>query len=69
FRDTTRIASGSPEMWRDISAQNRGNIISAIDRMIGEMVAIKGLMAEERSSSNAVHDYLEEAKRARDGLS
>ena len=24
FRDFTRIAAGSPEMWRDISAANRG---------------------------------------------
>lgn len=31
FRDTTRIASGNTEMWRDICASNREEIISSID--------------------------------------
>jgi prephenate dehydrogenase len=30
FRDTTRIASGSPEMWRDIVMANRGPIIEVL---------------------------------------
>lgn len=31
FRDTTRIASGNTEMWRDICGTNREEIISSID--------------------------------------
>jgi prephenate dehydrogenase len=31
FRDTTRIASGSPEMWRDIALANRQNLIDALN--------------------------------------
>lgn len=31
LRDTTRVAAGSPEMWRAISEQNRDEILRAID--------------------------------------
>ncbi|HTZ18007.1 MAG TPA: prephenate dehydrogenase/arogenate dehydrogenase family protein [Dissulfurispiraceae bacterium] len=30
FRDTTRIAASSPELWRDIAMMNRGNLIRVI---------------------------------------
>lgn len=68
FRDTTRVASGSPEMWRDISALNRENIMSAVDRMIDELALLKKLMEEDPSRPDAVGGYLEAAKAARDGL-
>lgn len=32
FRDTTRVALGSPEMWRDIGLANRGALLEALDR-------------------------------------
>jgi prephenate dehydrogenase len=31
FRDTTRIAASSPELWRDISIMNRHNLIRVLD--------------------------------------
>jgi len=31
FRDTTRIAASSPELWRDISTMNRHNLVRVID--------------------------------------
>ncbi len=35
FRDTTRVASGSPELWRDILLANNAEV----DRALGEYVA------------------------------
>ncbi|BDU50740.1 prephenate dehydrogenase [Haliovirga abyssi] len=37
FRDTTRIAAGSPEMWRDICLTNRDKILYAIDKFKKEL--------------------------------
>jgi prephenate dehydrogenase len=36
FRDTTRIASGSPEMWRDIALANRKNLGRAMKDFVSE---------------------------------
>lgn len=37
FRDTTRIASGSPEMWRDIAVANRANLAKSLGELIAEL--------------------------------
>ncbi len=34
FRDFTRIAASSPEMWKDICIMNRDNLIPMIDRYV-----------------------------------
>jgi prephenate dehydrogenase len=34
FRDFTRIAASSPEMWRDICLMNRDNLVQMIDRYV-----------------------------------
>jgi len=35
FKDWTRIASSSPEMWRDICLANRAELLRALDRFSG----------------------------------
>jgi prephenate dehydrogenase len=41
FRDTTRIASGSPEMWRDISLANRRQMLAALDAYIERLREVR----------------------------
>ena len=41
FRDFTRIAASSPEMWRDICLMNRDNLIPMIDRYLSALNRFK----------------------------
>ena len=41
FRDTTRIASGSPEMWRDIAMANRENLSCALETLVKDLQAFR----------------------------
>ena len=64
FRDTTRIASGSPEMWRDIAVSNRTNLIRALNRFAADLKRFR--QALQRSDARVVSRVLESAKRRRD---
>ena len=44
FRDFTRIAGSSPEMWRDISLANRESLLSEISAYQDELVKLKTLL-------------------------
>lgn len=69
FLDVTRVSSGSPDMWRDIAVHNRENLVRALDRMIAELGALKELIATDDPTARAVREYLDNAKKTRDGLS
>ena len=45
FRDFTRIAAGSPEMWRDIALANRGALLVEIDRYGDALDRARALVA------------------------
>jgi prephenate dehydrogenase len=45
FRDFTRIAAGSPEMWRDIALANRDALLAEIDRYGDELARARALVA------------------------
>jgi prephenate dehydrogenase len=66
FRDTTRVASGSPTMWTEIAMENREALREPLERMsaeISEMLAfLDGLKHEE------LLQCLERAKKLRDAL-
>jgi prephenate dehydrogenase len=46
FRDVSRLASGNPEMSRDICLTNQEGIVHWIDQFISELTAFKGLIQE-----------------------
>lgn len=64
FRDTTRIASGSPEMWRDIALANRKNISQSVDQFISELKKFQSALG--KSDSAAVEKFFATAKVRRD---
>lgn len=45
FRDFTRIAASSPEMWRDISLANRDALVAAIDAYRSQLDAVAAMVA------------------------
>jgi prephenate dehydrogenase len=45
FRDFTRIASSSPEMWRDICVGNRDALLAEIDAYAQALAALRALVA------------------------
>ena len=65
FRDTTRIASGSPEMWRDIVLANRKNVSQSVDAFVAELKKFQ--TALKKSDGQAVEKFFATAKTRRDG--
>jgi prephenate dehydrogenase len=64
FRDTTRVASGSPEMWRDIALANRKHLDSALGTFISELQRFRRTL--QNSDENAIVEFFESAKARRD---
>ena len=44
FRDSTRIAAGSPDLWTGIFTQNRDVLLSLIDDIVGNLSEFKTLL-------------------------
>ncbi len=65
FRDTTRIAGGSPEMWRDICLANSRHLLRALE---GFTEGLKGFrIALEKGDAALIERFFQEAKQLRDG--
>ena len=64
FRDTTRIASGSPEMWRDISLANRKNLARSLDAFVSELKQFQTVL--KRGDAKSVEHFFATAKQYRD---
>ncbi|WP_019242019.1 MULTISPECIES: prephenate dehydrogenase [Bacillus] len=66
FRDVTRIASSSPEMWRDILLHNREVLLSLMNEWIKEMEEVKSYIYN--NDSQHIFDFFSKAKEFRDEL-
>jgi prephenate dehydrogenase len=64
FRDTTRVASGSPAMWRDIVMENRRNLSRVLGVFIADLEELKHALDE--GDARSVEEFLETAQRRRE---
>lgn len=64
FRDTTRVASGPPEMWTEILRSNHTAVRASVEAMIEKLREIATLLDHDASMT----DILTQAKTQRDQL-
>jgi prephenate dehydrogenase len=63
FRDFTRIAGSSPEMWRDISLANHAALLGELDTYMAQLAVLRGMLAE--CNGSAIEAVYANAQRAR----
>lgn len=66
FRDVTRIAASSPEMWQSICSSNRKQLVALMDMYQDKLDALKKIIESE--DKDALLDYFGTAKEYRDSL-
>ena len=66
LRDTTRIAGSDPELWRTILAQNRTEVLAALDFYLGELQGLRAALAE--GDLAAVTEVLQRGRAYRAGI-
>jgi len=64
FRDTTRIASGSPEMWRDICLANRKNLTRVLGVFIEDLQEFQ--LALDSGDAKTVQEFFAQARERRE---
>lgn len=63
FRDFTRIAGSSPEMWRDISLTNQHAILTELDAYLAQLTRFRDQLAA--GDGDAMYAMFSNAQRAR----
>ncbi len=67
FRDTTRVASGPPELWTGILQANRAAVLDALDAMLAKLTDFRQTLAQT-DNEEQLHQALAEAKQMRDSI-
>ena len=63
FRDTTRIAGSSPEMWRDIALANREHLGRSLGVLVADLQEFQRALDEQDAA--AVEDFFSKARTRR----
>jgi prephenate dehydrogenase len=66
FKDMSRIAKSSPNMWEDIFRQNKTNLLEAISVFQAELTKCQNMV--ENEEWNTLNDWMEDANRLHDIL-
>jgi prephenate dehydrogenase len=66
YKDTTRIAASSPEMWRDICLWNQDNLVSQIEAYQACLETLKSLI--KAGDGDGLTREFERARRVREQL-
>jgi prephenate dehydrogenase len=64
FKDTTRIASSSPDLWRDICLENKESILEVLQLFEKELTLMKQAVAT--ADSKKIYRVFDNAKQSRD---
>ena len=64
FRDFTRIAGSSPEMWRDIALDNRDAVLTELDAYLAALQALR--QSVEKNDADALLKLFSRARDARE---
>ncbi len=63
WRDATRVAAGSPEMWRDICIANKPALLDGLAHLMTEMETFRALL--ESSDESGLYTWFDDAATAR----
>jgi len=66
FKDTTRIASSSPQMWNDICMGNSRNILNSLDAMVQNLSSLRKAIV--MNDARALTNQFKTAKTKRDKI-
>ncbi|CCQ97854.1 putative Prephenate dehydrogenase [[Clostridium] ultunense Esp] len=66
FKDITRIASSNPDLWRDVTLDNRENLLRIIDSWNRDMEVLKESLIQE--DGERIRAFFERAALFRNGL-
>lgn len=63
YRDTTRVAAGSAELWNGILSENRTAVLQAMQQFIDQLGTVRDLLQKEDSAG--LTQFLEQAVQTR----